>query len=64
MAAGSPTETAWIKTIAEDEAAGVIRKHCDGNKRSWGGVDDIIMAQSESVCASSIDDVLQQGDAP
>ncbi|MFT4596642.1 MAG: hypothetical protein ACI9TF_000888 [Paracrocinitomix sp.] len=46
MAAGSPTETAWIKTIAEDEATGVIRKHCDGNKRSWGGVDDIIMAQS------------------
>ena len=33
---------AWIKTIAEDEATGVVKKYYDGNKRSWGGVDNII----------------------
>ncbi len=37
---------AWIKTIAEDEATGVIKKYYDGNKRSWGGVDNIIKAHS------------------
>lgn len=37
---------AWIKTIDEDEATGVVKKYYDGTKRSWGGVDNIIKAHS------------------
>ena len=37
---------AWIKTIDEDDATGVVKKYYDGNKRSWGGVDNIIKAHS------------------
>ncbi len=36
----------WIKTISEDEAAGIVAKYYNGSKRSWGGVDNIIKAHS------------------
>ena len=42
---------AWIKTIDEDEATGVIKKFYDGSKRSWGGVDNIIKAHSLNAAA-------------
>ena len=37
---------AWIKTINEDEASGMIAKIYKGTMRSWGGVDNIIKAHS------------------
>ena len=37
---------AWIRTINEDEATGVVKKYYDSSKRSWGGVDNIIKAHS------------------
>ena len=41
----------WIKTIAEDEATGVVAKIYKGTKRSWGGVDHIIKAHSLNTAA-------------
>ena len=41
----------WIKTIAEDEATGVVAKIYKETKRSWGGVDHIIKAQSLNTAA-------------
>jgi len=37
---------AWIETVPEDEAKGIVRKFYEGNKRAWGGVDNIIKAHS------------------
>jgi alkylhydroperoxidase family enzyme len=37
---------AWIRTIDEHEATGVVKKYYDSSKRSWGGVDNIIKAHS------------------
>ena len=37
---------AWIKTVQEDEATGVVAKYYNGSRRSWGGVDNIIKAHS------------------
>lgn len=37
---------AWIRTVDEAHATGVVGKYYEGNKRSWGGVDNIIKAHS------------------
>lgn len=37
---------AWIRTVDEADATGAVKKYYDGNKRSWGGVDNIIKAHS------------------
>jgi alkylhydroperoxidase family enzyme len=37
---------AWIKTVAEEEATGLVAKIYRGTRRSWGGVDNIIKAHS------------------
>jgi alkylhydroperoxidase family enzyme len=37
---------AWIRTIGEDEATGIVGRIYKGSKRSWGGVDHIIKAVS------------------
>lgn len=37
---------AWIKTVDEDEATGIVAKVYKANRRSWGGVDNIIKAHS------------------
>lgn len=42
---------AWIKTINEDDATGIVKKYYDGTKRSWGGVDNIIKAHSLNTAA-------------
>lgn len=42
---------AWIKTISEDEATGIVKKYYNGTKRSWGGVDNIIKAHSLNTAA-------------
>lgn len=42
---------AWIKTIDEDEATGVVAKYYRSNTRSWGGVDHIIKAHSLNTAA-------------
>ena len=42
---------AWIKTIDEDEATGLIAKIYRGSSRSWGGVDNIIKAHSLNTSA-------------
>ncbi len=34
----------WIKSVAEDEATGIVAKIYKGTSRSWGGVDNIIKA--------------------
>jgi alkylhydroperoxidase family enzyme len=36
----------WIKHVNEDEAEGIVAKIYKGNRRSWGGVDNIIKAHS------------------
>lgn len=41
----------WIKTIAEDEATGVVAKIYKETKGSWGGVDHIIKAHSLNTAA-------------
>lgn len=42
---------AWIKTVHEDEATGMLAKIYKGSERSWGGVDNIIKAHSLNVAA-------------
>lgn len=42
---------AWIRTIAESEAEGPLKRIYDGSMRSWGGVDNIIKAHSLNVRA-------------
>ena len=37
---------AWIRTVDEAEATGIVKKYYDGSQRSWGGVDNIIKAHS------------------
>jgi alkylhydroperoxidase family enzyme len=41
----------WIKTISEEEAAGIVAKIYRGTNRSWGGVDNIIKAHSLNTAA-------------
>ena len=42
---------AWIRTIGEEEATGVLAKIYKGSQRSWGGVDNIIKAHSLNMAA-------------
>ena len=42
---------AWIKTVSEEEATGIVAKIYNGTQRSWGGVDNIIKAHSLNVHA-------------
>lgn len=42
---------AWIKTINEGEATGIVKKFYEGSQRSWGGVDNIIKAHSLNTAA-------------
>ena len=44
-------DMAWIKTIAENEATGLVAKIYKGTMRSWGGVDNIIKAHSLNTAA-------------
>ncbi len=37
---------AWVRTVHEDDAEGVVARYYEGNRRSWGGVDNIIKAHS------------------
>jgi alkylhydroperoxidase family enzyme len=42
---------AWIRTIDEEDATGVLAKTYQGSQRSWGGVDNIIKAHSLNIAA-------------
>lgn len=42
---------AWIRTVNEDDATGIVKKYYDSSKRSWGGVDNIIKAHSLNTSA-------------
>lgn len=42
---------AWIKTVSEDEATGIVGKIYRNSTRSWGGVDNIIKAHSLNTAA-------------
>lgn len=42
---------AWVQTVDDDDATGVVKKYYDGNRRAWGGVDNIIKAHSLSPAA-------------
>ena len=37
---------AWIETIDEEDATGIVGRYYRGTQRSWGGVDNIIKATS------------------
>ena len=42
---------AWIKTVSEEEARGVVARIYKGTRRSWGGVDNVIKAHSLNTAA-------------
>ena len=42
---------AFIKTISEDEATGVVANYYRETQRSWGGVDNIIKVHSLNTAA-------------
>ena len=37
---------AWIETIDEDDATGVVKHYYESRRRPWGGVDNIMKAHS------------------
>ena len=41
----------WIKHVKEDAASGIVKKLYNASKRSWGGVDNIIIAHSLNTAA-------------
>lgn len=42
---------AWIRTVDESEAEGLLSKIYNDSMRSWGGVDNIIKAHSLNISA-------------